>query len=114
MDKKEFYQKAEQALNKAFEAAKQSAKVVAEKAGKAAHVTKLLLEKVALEHRVSKQFAQIGGRVYEKVAREGQTSFTQDPEIKKLIEEASKLETELSRVEAAFDQEKKKQKPARV
>ena len=114
MDKKEFYQKAEQALNKAFEAAKQSAKVLAEKAGEAAHVTKLLIEKITLEHRVSKQFAQIGGKVYEKAAREGQASFAQDPEIKKLIEETNKLESELAQVEVKLDQEKKKNKPVRV
>lgn len=114
MDKKEFYQKAEQALNKALEAGKQSAKVIAEKAGEAAHVTKLLLEKVTLEHRVSKQFAQIGGRVYEKASREGQTSLAEDSEIKKLIEETNKLESELAQVESKLDQEKKKNKPVRV
>ena len=113
MDKKEFYEKAEKALNAAFEAAKKSAKIVAEKAGEAAHVTKLLVEKVALEHKVTKQLAKIGGRVYEKTAREGQSSFAQDPEVKNLIEETRKLETELAQVEAALGEEKKK-KPVRV
>ena len=109
MDKKEFYDKAEKALNTAFEAAKKSAKIVAEKAGEAAHVTKLLIEKVTLEHKVTKQLAKIGSHVYEKTSREGQN----DPDIKNLIEETRKLETELAQVEAALGEEKKK-KPVRV
>ncbi len=113
MDKKEFYEKAEKALNTAFETAKKSAKIVAEKAGEAAHVTKLLVEKATLEHKVTKQFARIGGRVYEKAAHEGQVSTAQDSEIKNLIEETKKLETELAQVEAALGQEKKK-KPVQV
>ena len=69
MDKKTLYDKAEKAINQAFEAAKQSVKVVSEKAGEAAHVTKLLIEKATLEHRVTKQFAQLGSRIYEKALR---------------------------------------------
>ena len=57
MDKQELYQKAEKALNQAFETAKKSIKVVSEKAGEAANITKLLVEKVTLEHRVSRRFA---------------------------------------------------------
>ncbi len=68
---------------------------------------------MTLEHKETKQFARIGGRVYEKTAREGQGSFAEDPEIKNLIEETKKLETELAQVEAALGQEKKK-KPVRV
>ena len=113
MDKKEFYEKAEKALNTAFEAAKKSAKVVAEKAGEAAHVTKLLIEKVTLEHKVTKQLAKIGSHVYEKTSREGQGSLAQDSGIKNLIEETKKLATELTQVEAALGEEKKK-KPVRV
>ncbi len=114
MDKKEFYEKAEQALNTAFETAKKSAKIVAEKAGEAAHVTKLLVEKMTLEHKVTKQFARIGGRVYEKATHGGQDLFAQDTEFKKLIEETKKFETELAQVEAALGQEQKKKKPVQV
>ena len=105
--------KTEQVLNTAFEVAKKSAKVVAEKAGEAAHVTKLLVEKVTLEHKVAKKLAKIGSHVYEKTAREGQSSLAQDTEIKGLIEETKKLETELTQVETALGEEKKK-KPVRV
>ena len=114
MDKKEFYEKAEHALNTAFETTKKSAKIVAEKAGEAAHVTKLLVEKMTLEHKVTKQFSRIGGRVYEKATHGGQDSFVQDSEIKKLIEETKKFETELAQVEAALGQEQKKKKSVQV
>ena len=99
MDKKEFVEKAEQTLNRAFEAAKKSAKAVAEKAGEAAHVTKLLVEKVSLEHRVTKQFARLGGCVYEKAARQGREDLLKDPEVQGLVDGVKKLETELQRAQ---------------
>lgn len=107
MDKRELYDKAERALNQAFETAKRSVKVVAEKAGEAAHITKLLVEKVSLEHRVSRQFARLGGTIYQKVAREGRETLGGDPEIRNLVEETKKLEAELAQVEATLETEKK-------
>ena len=114
MDQKEFFVKAERALNQAFEAAKKSAKVVAEKAGEAAHVTKLLVEKVSLEHQVSRQFARLGASVYEKAACEGKESLLQDSEIQSLIEQAKGLEAQLARVEASLENEKKFKKESRA
>jgi len=113
VNKEEFLRNAEKALNQAFEAAKNSAKVVAEKAGEAAHVTKLLVDKVKLEHQVTKQFARLGGRVYEKAAREGEKELLQDTEIRDLVEETKKLEKELSQVEANLESEKRKIKTQR-
>ena len=113
MDKKELFEKAEKALNQAFEAAKKSAKVVADKAGEAAHVTKLLVEKASLEHQVTKQFTRLGGCVYEKAARQGQGALLGDPEVQSLVEEAKKLEGRLAQVEAALTQETQGKKLAR-
>ena len=111
MDKKELFEKAEQALNQAFVAAKKSVKLVAEKAGEAAHVTKLLVEKVSLEHRVTKQLTRLGGRVYEKTAREGgSSSLLEDPEVQSLLDETKELEEELAQVEAALERETKGKK----
>ena len=110
MEKKELFEKAEKALNQAFEAAKKSAKVVAKKAGEAAHVTKLLVERVTLEHRVTKQFTRLGSHVYEKSARRGESSLLEDPELKNLIDETKELEEELARVEAELESEKKENK----
>ncbi|HTL47680.1 MAG TPA: hypothetical protein VL688_06415 [Verrucomicrobiae bacterium] len=113
MDKKTLYEKAEHAFNQAFEAAKQSVKVVSEKAGEAAQVTKLLIEKAALEHRVTKKFAQIGSSVYEQSTREGRIDAGNE-RVKALIEETKKLDAELARVEAALEQEKIFKKENRV
>ena len=115
MDKKTVYEKAEKAINQAFETAKHSVKTVSEKAGEAAHVTKLLIEKASLEHRVSKKFAELGNRVYEKSLREGKTISLTDAEIKNLINETRQLDVELAQVEATLEQEKKvKQAKAKV
>src|SRR3989344_1742534 len=106
MDKKTLYEKTEKALNKAFDAAKQSAKVFSEKAGEAAHITKLLIEKVTLEHRVSKKFADIGNRVCERVLREGKNIFPDDKDLNRLIDETKQLEAELAQVEALLERER--------
>ena len=107
MDKKTLYEKTEKAINQAFEAAKQSVKTVSEKAGEAAHVTKLLIEKATLEHRISKKFAELGNRVYEKSLREGQNAAFSDSDIKNIIQDTTKLDVELSQVEATLEQERK-------
>ncbi len=107
MDKKTLYQKAEKAINQAFETAKESVKVMSEKAGEAAHVTKLLIEKAALEHRVSKKFAELGSRIYEKTLRQGLTVSLQDEDIKKLVNDTQKLDVELAQIEATLEQEHK-------
>lgn len=106
MDKKALYDKAEKALNDAFKVAKESVKVVSEKAGEAAKVTKLLIQKANLEHQVSKQFAQLGSRVYEKAAHAGQSISAADPEIRELIDKTKKLDSELAQVEANLQEEK--------
>ena len=106
MDKRTLYEKAEKALNQAFEVAKQSAKMLSEKAGEAAHITKLLIEKVTLEHRVSKKFAEIGNQVCEKVLREGKNVSSSDSDLKRLIEETKQLEVELAQVEAKLERER--------
>lgn len=111
MDQKTLYQKAEQAFNQAFEIAKQTVKVVSEKAGEAAQITKLLIEKASLEHRVTKQFAKIGSLVYEKARKDGGSVFLQDPDIQTLIESTEKLDGDLDRVEKELAKERKTQSP---
>ena len=106
MDNKTLYEKAEKAINQAFAAAKQSMKALSVKAGEAAHVSKLLIEKATLEHRVSKKFAELGSRVYEKSLRQGQKILVQDEDVRDLIEETKKLDVELAQVEASLESEK--------
>ena len=114
MDKQTLYDKAEKAINHAFEAAQQSVKVVSQKAGETAHITKLMIEKVALEHKVSKQFAKLGGHFYERVTREGKTLSSSDKDIQAYLEEAKKLDVELARIEAELKQELNQKAPAAV
>ncbi|MBI4550283.1 MAG: hypothetical protein HY714_05105 [Candidatus Omnitrophica bacterium] len=112
MENKELFDKAEKALNNAFEAVKASVKVVSEKTGEAAHITKLMIEKVSLEHRVNKKFAQLGSRVYDISVREGRAVSGNDPDIQKIVDETRKLDVELAQVEAEIESERKKKKTA--
>ncbi|MCB9800059.1 MAG: hypothetical protein H6757_04810 [Candidatus Omnitrophica bacterium] len=108
MDKQTLYEKAEKAFNQAFEVAKQSAKVLGEKAGEAAHITKLMIEKAGLEHKVTKQFAQLGSRVYERASRSEGSLDLDDQVITDLIQETKELEGQLGKIEAALEAERSK------
>lgn len=111
MDKEELYQKAEKVINQAFEVAKSSVRTVSEKAGEAAHVTKLLIEKASLEHRVSKKFAELGHKVYDIALRSEGKKFTwDDKDIQRIIEETHKLDGELAKVESTLTKERRKKK----
>jgi len=107
VDKKELYAKTQKVIDQAFQLTKQSVKVISEKTGEAAHVTKLLIEKTTLEHKVSKKFAELGSRVYERAVRGSQGNVLEDAEVVDLIEQTKKLDVSLAQVEAELEREKK-------
>lgn len=114
MDKKSLYEKAEKAFNQAFEAAKVSVKTVSEKAGEAAQITKLLIEKAALEHKVTKKFAQLGSRVYDGARQEGARVDLSETGIQGLLSEIRQVEIELAAVEAALENERRGKKTSQA
>ena len=107
MDKKEFYAKSEKIINETFEMAKKYAKIVAEKTGEAAHITRLLIQKATLEHQMAKAFSQLGSQIYQKAVRQGGGIDLGAPETQKVIEEIKKLDTEHGQVEAVLEKERK-------
>ncbi len=107
MDKKEFYEKSEKIINETFETVKKYAKVVAEKTGEAAHITKLLIQKATLEHQLAKAFSQLGSQVYQTAVRQGETIDLEASEIQKVLGEIRKLDTEHGQVEAVLEKERK-------
>lgn len=110
MDKKELYEKTEKALNQAFETAKQSVKVLSEKAGEAAQVTKLLIEKATLEHRINKKFTDLGHRVYDMASDGGKTVSLEEEAVQKVIAETKDFQKQLSEVESKIEAERKSSK----
>lgn len=109
-EKNSLYDKAENAIKRAFETAKTSVKTVSEKAGEAAMATKLLIEVNGLEHKVSKKLAELGYAVYEQSSRQGEIFSLEDPKIKGLIEDIKKLDAEVAETEAKLEKEKQKLK----
>ncbi len=107
MDKKEFYAKSEKIINETFDVVKKYAKVVAEKTGEAAHVTRLLIQKATLEHQLAKAFSQLGSLVYQTTVRQGERLDLGVPEIQKILGEIRKLDTEHGQVEAVLEKERK-------
>jgi hypothetical protein len=108
MDKKDLYEKVEKAFNQAFKATKESIKLVSEKAGEAAQITKLLIEKTSLEHRITKKFAKIGSLVYKKASNSGELIRFDQEDLKTLIDETAKLDRDLADLERRLDEEKTK------
>ena len=113
MDKKEFYQKSEKIFNDTFEAVKKYAKIVAEKTGEAAHVTKLLIQEAALEHQIAKAYSQLGSKIYDKVARKGEAVDPGDPGLKQVFDEIRKLDQQHEDIEKVLAKERSRQKTAK-
>jgi len=110
MDKKEFYQKSEKIFNETLDAIKKYAKVVAEKTGEAANVTKLLIQKTVLEHQIAKICSQLGSKIYDIAVRKGETFSLDESPLKAIVEEIKKLEQQHADVEKVLAKERSKQK----
>ncbi len=110
MDRKEFKETVEKALNQGFEAAKKSAAFVSKKVGEASRMTKLLARKLTLEHKIGKKFAELGHRVYDLTVREKTEIAGSDTEMSRLIEELKKMDEDLTGVESKLEEERKQMK----
>lgn len=90
----------------ALETARKSAETVMEKAEDTAEVIKLRLERARLEREISKQFARLGSKLYEKAVREGrEEGILREPEVQSLIEDLKRMERELAHTQAQMDRE---------
>jgi hypothetical protein len=107
------YERVVKGLELALETAQKSFEVVMVKAEDTAEVIKFRLEKTRLEREISKKFAELGSKLYEKAVREGkEAGILQDPEVQNLIESLKRLDQELAHIQALEDQEMEKQKSA--
>jgi SMC interacting uncharacterized protein involved in chromosome segregation len=98
MDKKELQETAEQIINKAYEMTKKTAKAISEKAGEAAHVTKLMVEKITVEHKISQKMTRLGNSVYGEISNDGKDSLALTGDVKQLVGEIKGLEGELAQL----------------
>lgn len=113
MDKKEFYAKSEKIINETFETVKKYAKIVAEKTGEAASVTKLLIQKATLEHQIAKACSQLGSKIYDKAVRKAETFSLEDKELKTVVDDIQKLEQQHNDVELVLEKERNKLKSSK-
>jgi hypothetical protein len=101
VDKKEIYEKAEKVIQQAFEMGKESVKAVSQKAGEAAHATKLLIQKASLEHQIQKRLAEMGMIVYQQA--QTKSGLELNKELQRLVDETRSLDAELSKVETSLE-----------
>jgi hypothetical protein len=94
----------------ALETAQKSVEALMEKAEDTAEVIKLRLEKTRLERDISRKFAELGSKLYEKAVREGkEAGLLQDPDVQGLIEDLKRMDRELAHAQALLDREIEKQ-----
>ena len=107
------YDRVVKGMEVALETAQKSVEVLMGKAEDTAEVIKFRLEKTRLEREISKKFAELGSKLYEKAVREGkEAGILQDAEVQKLIESLKHLEQEWAHIQALEDQEMEKQRSA--
>jgi hypothetical protein len=107
------YDRVVKGMEAALETAQKSVEVLMGKAEDTAEVIKFRLEKTRLEREISKKFAELGSKLYEKVVREGkEAGILQDPEVQNLIDSLKRFDMELAHIQALEDQEMAKQRSA--
>src|SRR5262245_36904661 len=107
------YDRVVKGMEVALETAQKSVEVLMVKAEDTAEVIKFRLEKTRLEREISKKFAELGSKLYEKSVREGkEAGILQDAEVQQLIDSLKRLDQELAHIQALEEQEMEKQRAA--
>jgi len=104
------YDRVVKGMEVALETAQKSVEALMGKAEDTAEVIKFRLEKVRLEREISKKFAELGSKLYEKSVREGrEEGILRDPEVQRLIETLKQMDRELAHIQALEEREMEKQ-----
>jgi hypothetical protein len=107
------YDRVVKGMEAALGTAQKSVEVLMEKAEDTAEVFKFRLEKARLEREISKKFAELGSKLYEKAVREGkEQGILQDAEVQSLIEDLKRMDRELAHTQARMEREMEKQTSA--
>jgi hypothetical protein len=104
------YDRVVKGMEVALDTAQKSVEALMGKAEDTAEVIKVRLEKTRLEREISKKFAELGSKLYEKAVREGrEQGILQDSEVQRLIETLKQMDRELAHIHALEEQEMEKQ-----
>jgi hypothetical protein len=107
------YDRVVKGMETALGTAQKSVEILMEKAEDTAEVIKFRLERARLEREISKKFAELGSKLYEKAVREGKEhGILQDAEVQSLIEDLKRMDRELAHTQARLEREMEKQTSA--
>jgi hypothetical protein len=107
------YDRVVKGMEAALGTAQKSVEMLMGKAEDTAEVIRFRLEKARLERDISKKFAELGSKLYEKAVREGkEQGILQDSEVQGLIEDLKRMDRELAHTQARMEQEMEKQTSA--
>jgi hypothetical protein len=104
------YDRVAKGMEVALDRASTAVEALMGKAEDTAEVIKARLEKSRLEREISKKFAELGSKLYEKAVREGkEAGILQEPEVQAIIEDLKRMDRELAHTHALMEQEMEKQ-----
>jgi hypothetical protein len=104
------YDRVVKGMEVALGTAQKSVEVLMGKAEDTAEVIKVRMEKARLEREISKKFAELGSKLYEKAVREGkEEGILRESEVQDLIESLKRMDQELAHIQAFEEQEMEKQ-----
>ncbi|HID93524.1 MAG TPA: hypothetical protein EYP60_05445 [bacterium (Candidatus Stahlbacteria)] len=93
-----FWEKVKKTLKESAEILKEKAISVAEKTQEATEIGKLKIQIIGLNRDAEKNFAEMGGRVYELIEK-GATDVLSDAKLRKLIDKAKQYEEKIANAE---------------
>ena len=94
----DFWKRVKKALQESAEVIKETAISVAEKTQEATEIGRLRIQIMGLNRDAEKNFAEIGGRVYELIEK-GTKDVLSDEELRKLIDKAKQYEEKIAKAE---------------
>ena len=102
------WDRVKEGLDKALEVTRKSAKIIADKAGETAKISKLSVEAMSLEHQMSKKFAELGNLTFRSFKSKKEGALSSLSKVKTIVEELKKLEGKLEKNHKTMESEKRK------
>ena len=90
---------------------KESVSTAAEKTEEYTKLGKAKLDILAVKRKISKNFTELGGLIYDAAKEKKTKDVLESPEVKVLINTLTELDNELSKKESVFEELSKKEAP---
>jgi hypothetical protein len=97
------WDKVKETLERGLSKASDATMKILETAKEQAEVARLKLRISGIKSKITKEFAELGGRIYQLYLKEGKEDALKDKEVAKIIDRIRSLEEELKETQAELD-----------